>query len=282
MEATPKFPVLLRLIEEHSIAFRAAVSAAPDLEPWVPTCPEWTLRDLTQHLSEVHRFWAGVVLAGPATAPPPEPASDGVETAPRAPREREELLAWSAASTQLLLDALREVGPDRGCWTWWGESQSPQTAGAVARHQLQEIMVHTYDAEITVGTPQPLPDEAALDGVDEFLTTCCEGTDPWPHEAAVIDFHATEGRSWRLSLSAAGTRTTRLPAPGTTPETGPGTAAGTAPDAADGQSPDVAPASASARGTAADLVLSLHRRIPIDSLRIDGDRRHLELFRDWD
>jgi len=173
------------------------------------------------------------------------------------------LLAWSAASTRLLLDALREVGPDRGCWTWWGESQSPQNAGAVARHQVQEIMVHTYDAEATVGTPRPLPDEAALDGVDEFLTTCCEGTDPWPHEAAVIDFHATEGRSWRLSLTAAGTRTTRLPAPGT---------------------PDVASASASAsaQGAAADLVLTLYRRIPIDSLRIDGDRRHLELFRDWD
>ena len=32
--------------------------------------------------------------------------------------------------------ALREAGPDRGCWTWRGTSQSPQTSGAVARHQV--------------------------------------------------------------------------------------------------------------------------------------------------
>ena len=86
------------------------------------------------------------------------------------------MLAWSAASTQLLLDALREAGPDRGCWTWWGPSESPQTSGAVTRHQLQEVTVHTYDASITLGVPPPLPDEAALDGVEEFLSTCCAST----------------------------------------------------------------------------------------------------------
>lgn len=77
-----------------------------------------------------------------------------------------------AASTQHLLDALREAGPYRGCWTWWDASQSPQTSGAVARHQLQEVAVHTYDAQVTVGAPQPLPDEVALDGVDDVLSTC--------------------------------------------------------------------------------------------------------------
>jgi hypothetical protein len=59
-----------------------------------------------------------------------------------------------AASTQQLLDTLREAGSDRGCWTWWGTSQSPQNCGAVARHQLQEIAVHTYDAQLALGAPQ--------------------------------------------------------------------------------------------------------------------------------
>jgi uncharacterized protein (TIGR03083 family) len=264
VEATLEFPNLLRLIDARSTAFRAAVMSAPDLEQQVPTCPDWTLLDLTRHLGEVHRFWTAAVDAGPAAAPPAESAVAGAETAPR---DRGALLAWSAASTRQLLDALREAGPDRGCWTWWGESQSPQTSGAVARHQLQEVMVHTYDAQITADAPQPLPGEAALDGVDEYLTTCCEGTDPWPHEAAAIDFHAAEGRSWRISLSADGARTTRLPAPD-------------ALRAAAGESPEAA--AASARGTAADLVLTLYGRIPIDSLQIDGDRRQLERFRDWD
>lgn len=265
MEKTLEFPVLLRLIDERSIAFRAAVMSAPGLELQVPTCPEWTLLDLVQHLGEVHRYWAAVVNAGPAAAPPAKSASEGVEAAPR---EREALLAWSAASTQQLLGALREAGPDRGCWTWWGASESPQTSGAVARHQLQEITVHTYDAQITLDAPQPLPGEAALDGVDEFLSTCCAWTAPWPHEAAAVDFHATEGRSWRLSLSADGARTSRLP----TPSTMPATAAGEGPDAA----------AASARGTAGEVVLALYGRIPIDSLQLDGDRRLFDLLRDWD
>ena len=71
----------------------------------------------------------------PGSALPAESAWEGAGTAPR---KRDPVLAWSAASTQLLLDALREAGPDRGCWTWWGPSESPQTSGAVTRHQLQE------------------------------------------------------------------------------------------------------------------------------------------------
>jgi uncharacterized protein (TIGR03083 family) len=263
VEETLEFPVLLRLIDERSIAFRAAVASAPGLDVRVPACPEWTLLDLAQHLGGVQRFWAAAVDAGPAAAPPAESASEG---APAAPREREALLAWSAASTQQLLDALREAGPDRGCWTWWGPSESPQTSGAVARHQLQEVTVHTYDAQISLGAPQPLPDEAALDGVGEFLSTCCAWTAPWPHAAAAVDFHATEGRSWRLSLSAGGARTSRLPAPGAMPAAGEGT--------------DVA--FASARGTAAELVLVLYDRIPIDSLQLDGDRCLFDLLRAWE
>ena len=115
----------------------------------VPTCPEWTLFDLVQHLGEGRRKWAATVAAGPAAAPPARSAWAG---APAASGEREALRAWSAASTHQLLDALREAGPDRGCRTWWGTSQSPQTCGAVARHQLQEIAVHTYDAQVTLGT----------------------------------------------------------------------------------------------------------------------------------
>ncbi|HEU5471278.1 MAG TPA: maleylpyruvate isomerase family mycothiol-dependent enzyme [Actinophytocola sp.] len=258
------FPVVLRLIDERSVAFRAAVAAAPNLEVRVPTCPEWTLLDLVRHLGNWHRRWAATVAAGPADAPPAETASNG---APAVPGEREALLAWSAESAEQLLSALRESGPDRGCWTWWGGSQSPQTCGAVARHQLQEVAVHTYDAQITLGAPQPLPDEVALDGVDEFLSTCCAGTAAWPYEPAALDFHATEGRTWRLSLSADGAQATRLPPPGPMPAT----PAGENPDAA----------AASLRGTASQLVLALYGRAPVDSLKLDGDRRLFDLFIAW-
>ena len=248
---------MLRLIDERSAAFRAAVTAAPGLELRVPTCPEWTLLDLARHLGGVHRRWAAIVSAGPADAPPDKSDS---QVAGTAPQQREALLAWSAASTQQLLDALREAGPDRGCWTWWGESQSPQTTGAVARHQVQEVTVHTYDAQNTVGAPEPLPDEAALDGVDEFMSTCSSGPYPWPYAPAAVEFHAAEGGSWHLSLGADGVLATRLSAPGQGLEA----------------------ADASARGTAAELVLVLYGRLPLDTWKIDGDRRQFELLRDWD
>jgi hypothetical protein len=151
------FPALLRLIDERSAAFRAAFAAAPDLEAQVPTCPEWTLRDLVQHL----------------------------------------------------------------------------------------------------GAARPLPDEVALDGVEEFLSTSCAGTYSWPHEPCTVDYQATEGRSWRLSLAAGGVRLTRPAEPGPV-------------------------ADASLRGTASELALALYGRIPVDSLKVDGDRRPFDRLLEWD
>jgi uncharacterized protein (TIGR03083 family) len=238
------FPALLRLIDERSAAFRAAFAAAPGLDAQVPTCPEWTLRDLVQHLGQSQRRWAGIVAAGPAGGPP-------AGTAPPVPPD---LLTWSAESTAQLLDALRAAGPDRGCWTWWDRSESPQTSDAVARHQVQHVAVHTYDVQITLGAAQPLPDEVALDGVEEFLSTSCAGSYAWPHEPCTVDYQATEGRSWRLSLAADGVRLSR-------PES---------------------VADASLRGTASELVLALYGRIPVDSLKVDGDRRLFDRLLDWD
>ncbi|WP_327002588.1 maleylpyruvate isomerase family mycothiol-dependent enzyme [Dactylosporangium sp. NBC_01737] len=256
MEKTLEFADLLRLMDERSTAFQAAVAAASSLDVRVPTCPEWTLFDLVQHLVEGRHKWAAIVAAGPADAP-------AAVSAPVAPREREAVLAWFAASVRELLDALREAGPDRGCWTWWGTSQSPQTSGAVARHQLQQLAVHTYDAHVAVGAAQPLSGEVALDGVDEFLTTCCATAAPWPHQPAVVDYHATEGHSWRLWLSADGARAARLPR---------GAAAGEGPEAAD----------VAAWGTANELVMFFYGRILMESLRIEGDRGIFDQLIAWD
>lgn len=259
MEKTLEFPDLLRLIDERSTAFRVAVASAPSLDVQVPTCPGWTLFDLAQHIGEGRRSWAATVAAGPAAT-----RKSALEGAPTAPREREALLAWLAESTQQLLDALREAGPDRGCWVGWVGSQSPHTCGAVARHQVQEIAVHTYDAQLTAGGPQPLPDEVAVDGVEEFQFTCCATTSAWPHKPAIVDYHATEGRSWRLWLSADGARAARLSTPGT--------AVGEDPDTAD----------VSARGTASELVLAFYGRIPLDFLKLDGDRRIFDQLIAWE
>jgi uncharacterized protein (TIGR03083 family) len=255
-----EFPDLLRLIDERSTAFRAAVAAAPSLDAQVPSCPEWTLFDLVKHLGGGDRFWAAIVGAGPADAPPAEATAE--RAALELPREREALLAWLAASTQLLLNALREAGPESGCWTWWPASQSPRTSGGVARHRTQETAVHTYDAQLTGGAPQPLPVELALDGVEEFLFTVCATPSAWPHKPTAFDFHAAEGRSWRLTVDGDGARATRIPAP----------------TAATGEAMDAA--GASVHGTASELVLYLYDRTPADS--VHGDAGLLDLLRAWE
>jgi uncharacterized protein (TIGR03083 family) len=265
MDNALEFPTLLRLIEERTGAFRAAIATAPDLGVRVPTCPEWTLFDLARHIGAGRRTWAGTVGAGPdADGPARLTASEDTDP----PQERAALDDWLAESVRRLVDALREAGPDRACWTWWDTSQSPLTCGAVARHQLQQIAVHTYDAQLAVGDPRPLPDEIALDGMDEFLSTCCATTAPWPHAPAVVDYHAHEGRSWRVRLSGEGARIARLPDP----------AAARRPAGAE----TAGLVYASARGTAAELVLAVYGRTPMDALALDGDPRVFDQLAAWD
>ncbi|MFG2053324.1 hypothetical protein ACGFI9_04755 [Micromonospora sp. NPDC048930] len=47
-----------------------------------------------------------------------------------------------------------------------------------------------------------------------------------------------------------------------------------------GEDPDAA--DASARGTASELVLALYGLIPVDSLKLDGDRSLFDLLLAWD
>jgi uncharacterized protein (TIGR03083 family) len=252
MTQMPPFPESLDLIAERSAALRSAVAAAHDLEGRVPGCPDWSLRELVAHLGRVQRFWAAVVAAGPAVGPPP--GSTVVDPRPADDLPADALRAWSAESTRLLLDALRAAGPDRDCWTWWGASEAPMTSGAVARHQVQEAAVHAYDAQETIGRPEPIPADVAVDIVDELLVVTLGSLGAWPHRSVRIALSATDGPTWMLDLTPGGAR--------------PGTATGDGP-------------LATMRASAGDLVLALYTRIPLDRIRIDGDREVVERFQAW-
>jgi uncharacterized protein (TIGR03083 family) len=243
------FSDLLRLIDDRSAAFRAAIAAAPSLDAKVPTCPEWTLADLAWHIGERRQIWAATVAAGPAEAR----ATPEIEPVPQ---DRAALLTWLEKSTQALLDALTEAGPDRECWVGWTDSQSGRTTGAVARRQVPEIAVHTYDAQLAIGEPRPLPEEVALDGVEEFLFTCNATTFPWPHEPAVLGYTATEGRSWALRLSEKGARAEQLSGP--------------------------SEADLVAVGTASNIVLTMYGRVDLDVLKFDGDVEVLNRLVAWE
>lgn len=133
-----------------------ADDVVPDVP--VPSCPDWSFRDLVTHLGLVQRFWAENVRAADASKPWDDESS--------LPQPGADLGGWMRTSTEALLQALRDAGDDQPCWTWWGD---PRTSGAVARHQVQEAAVHRWDAESAVGTPAPLAAQVAHDGVAEFL-----------------------------------------------------------------------------------------------------------------
>ncbi len=98
----------LRLINERSAAFHAAVAAAPSLDAQVPAHPEWTLFNFVQHVGLGRRKSATIVAAGTADAPLEKSAwGDGMGV----PQEREALLAWWADSVEQLFDQLPAWDP---------------------------------------------------------------------------------------------------------------------------------------------------------------------------
>ncbi|GIM96885.1 maleylpyruvate isomerase family mycothiol-dependent enzyme [Paractinoplanes toevensis] len=247
MTETAPFAQLLGQIEDRSTALRAAAGAAPDLGARVPGCPDWTLGDLVAHIGGVQRFWAVATSLADPSGPPDEEQRG--ELGPQG-----DLLTWFGESTRLLLDALASAGPDSPAWTWWGSSGAPMTAGAIARHQVQEAAVHGYDAQESAGKPEPLPAAIAVDGVAEFIQVGLGASGPWPNRPARIVFTATEGPSWVLELSPSGARL---------------------------DPPTSGDPVATVHGSASDLVLALYGRVPFDDLRVDGDRSVLAELIAW-
>jgi uncharacterized protein (TIGR03083 family) len=216
----------LEVIASESARFAELAATTPADTP-IPSCPEWTARDLVAHLGEVQQFWAGNVRA----ARPDQATNTDTE-----PPESSELVEWMRASTEALLDALRQADADTPSWTWWDR---PRTAGAVARHQVQEAAVHRWDAEAAVGAAGPLDAEVADDGVGEFLE--------------IMVGHDADGLPGTVRLRSL--------------DTGGEWSVGAGDAASPGDSH-----TATITATASDLVLLLYGRIPLDAVEVAGSR----------
>jgi len=250
-DALLSFDDMIALIEDRSAALRSAAADA-GMTARVPGCPDWSVHDLVAHLGEVHLFWAADVAAGPAAGPPADEVVG--DTLPQG-----DLLTWSARATAGLVDALRAAGPERGCWAWWGAGGAPMTAGAVARHQVQEAAVHAFDAQQAAGVAGPLPPDVAADGVGEYVTVELPSNGPWPHDPARVLLDAGAGGTWVIGLGPDGAHPDRL--------TGPA-----------GASDRVA---ATITTTPSDFVLVVYRRLPPAALGVTGDARVVERLLDW-
>ena len=170
-------------IARDSETFASVLETAP-LDARVPGCPDWTLRDLAEHLARVQRFWAGVVRAGADVAPEFSEA--------QGPPDDVDPASWMRESTADLLGALATTDPGTPAWVWWRDDR---TVGAIARHQVQEAAVHRWDAQSSAGDPQPIAAEVADDGLDEFVWVARQLREPAP-----VLFVATDsGRSCPVS-----------------------------------------------------------------------------------
>ncbi|HEY6421842.1 MAG TPA: maleylpyruvate isomerase family mycothiol-dependent enzyme [Pseudonocardiaceae bacterium] len=135
-----------------------------DLQQRVPTCPEWTLHQLTEHVGQTHRR-VTAVLTRPGGGPP-DPAELDVAAAPE---DLDGLSNWLREGADELVDAIRAVGPQTPVWTWFDD----QHAVFWARRMVHETAVHRADAELALGRAFTLEPDLAADAISEWLELLC-------------------------------------------------------------------------------------------------------------
>lgn len=224
-------------------ALAVAVGRA-DLDDAVPTCPDWTVRDLAHHVGMVHR-WATSHVADERTEP--WRAADD-EIVGRWPDD-EELTDWLRSGHRELVRTLAEADPTVPYWTFLA---APSPLAMWARRQAHETAIHRVDAELVTGKAVAFPPPFASDGIDELLTSFVPRRrtklTSERHRTLRVTTTDTDG-DWLLNIGPDGVITS----PG-------------------------GPADAAVSGAASDLYLVLWSRMEPDDLTVEGDRTVLDLF----
>jgi uncharacterized protein (TIGR03083 family) len=221
--------------------------AHADPDDSVPSCPEWTVRDLTRHMGGVHRWAMGFVQG--RTEPLDVDLDDVVGAWPT----DAELARWLAQGCVDLADTLAAAPDDLECWTFL---PAPSPRAMWARRQAHETAIHRVDAQLAAGQPLSLWAPAfAADGVDELLTlfvprrsTRLRADSPTTLAVRCTDLPA----AWLLHVDDSGVTTTPT-----------------------GQEIDAA---CTVTGEAGDLYLALWNRAGADDLIIAGERDVLGRF----
>lgn len=150
-----EFAKLLDCLATDFARLRAVAPIAPTAP--VPTCPGWTVADLTSHVAHVylHKVYAMREGVEPDAWPPEGTAGE----------EPLELLDRAYAELREEFAARR---PEDPAGTWYTPDQ---TVGFWIRRMAQETVIHRIDAEMGAAQPvAPVPADLAVDGIDELLT----------------------------------------------------------------------------------------------------------------
>ena len=141
---------------ESEVARFADTLVTADLDAAVPSCPDWKVRDLVQHLGTVHR-WAELLVRCRSKSR----ISFGDVKLGEAPYDDE----WLRAGGLALAATLRSADPDEPMWAWGVD----QHVRFWSRRQLHETLVHRVDLELAKGVTSEVSADVAVDAVDEFL-----------------------------------------------------------------------------------------------------------------
>lgn len=156
-----------QIVSEQTARFAGNVSAAGP-STTVPTCPEWDVTELAQHVGQTQLFYANMIndqASSPAEFRWPE------EPIPADPSAWTD---WLASTSGRLLEAVRSAGPDGPVWNPTGES-----TGGVAfwlRREFGELAAHGFDASAAAGRPYELEPPLAADALSEFLEMVTSST----------------------------------------------------------------------------------------------------------
>ncbi|GAA3643116.1 maleylpyruvate isomerase family mycothiol-dependent enzyme [Nonomuraea antimicrobica] len=190
------FPRLLACLDDDFARLRAAVAGA-DPSVRVPSCPDWSLGDLAKHVSEVYLHKAECIRLNAF----PEEWPEGVF-------DPDPVISLDRTYAELT-GHFAERPPSGPAATW---HEPDQSVGFWIRRMAQETVIHRVDAELAAGGPvSPIPDDLALDGIDEVLKLFLGyGSTRWLDDfGTLLDAPderpmtvATEGRAWSLAAVA--------------------------------------------------------------------------------
>ena len=130
----------------------------------VPTCPEWTVRDLVAHQGMVHR-WAAALVRGERDVD-----ADAFEAEGHAEADP---VRWLRAGAVELTETLTRAPADTRALVFLDDAPAPREFWA--RRQCHETTVHAVDALAAALGRCPTEEETwidhdlAVDGVDELL-----------------------------------------------------------------------------------------------------------------
>jgi uncharacterized protein (TIGR03083 family) len=144
---------------ETAVGRFADLTAAADLDAQVPTCPDWDVAALVDHLVGVHT-WVRKLLGG---AEGFGAFDDSFERPERSPAT---FAAWYRDIGAAMHADLAAHHPGDPCWNFSGTNQ---TVGFWPRRQMNEINVHAFDAALAARSEFAVQPVEAADGIDEIL-----------------------------------------------------------------------------------------------------------------